>query len=104
MRRVLDDHARNKGRQKRVGRCEPDDLATILGRVDDDPHGLLLLDDALTRLAAEEPPVAEVAKLHLFAGVSVEEAETALGTSRATAYRNWPYARAWLQDTLNGSP
>jgi predicted DNA-binding protein (UPF0251 family) len=41
-----------------------------------------------------------VAQLHLFAGLSVDEAATGLGVSRATAYRNWTYARAWLQDAL----
>ena len=45
-----------------------------------------------------------MAKLHLFAGLSVDEAAAALGTSRATAYRNWAYARAWLQDALDENP
>ena len=101
MRRVLVDRARGKGRRKRAGRREPGDLTAIPGRADDDPHGLLALDDALTSLAAEDPSAADVAKLRLFAGLSVEEAATALGTSRATAYRNWSYARAWLQDALD---
>jgi hypothetical protein len=72
--------------------------------VDDDPHCFLALDDALTSVAAEDPPAADVAKLRLFAGLSVEEAAAALGTSRATAYRNWSYARAWLQDALDDNP
>jgi DNA-directed RNA polymerase specialized sigma24 family protein len=40
--------------------------------------------------------------LHLFAGLSVEEAATTLGISRATAYRQWTYARAYLRTALRG--
>jgi RNA polymerase sigma factor (TIGR02999 family) len=104
MRRVLVDRARDKGRQKRSGRREHVDLAAIPGRVDDDPHLLLALDDALARLAAEDPSAAGVARLHLFAGLSVGDAAAALGTSRATAYRNWSYARAWLRGALDENP
>ncbi len=100
MRRVLVDRARDNGRQKRGGGYEQVDLADIPGRADHNPHLLLSLDDALTRLAAEDPAAAAVAQLHLFAGLSVDEAATGLGVSRATAYRNWTYARAWLQDAL----
>ena len=104
MRRVLVDRARDKGRQKRAGKREPGDLSAIPGRADDDPHLLLSLDEALTRLSAEDAGAADVAKLHLFAGLSVDEAAVALSTSRATAYRNWAYARAWLRDALDENP
>ena len=105
MRRVMVDHARNKGRQKRPGGGgRPVPLADIPGRADRDPHLLLSLDEALTRLAAEDAAAADVAKLRLFAGLSVDEAATALGTARATAYRNWAYARAWLRDALDENP
>lgn len=104
MRRVLVDRARDKARQKRGGGRERIDLNDIPGRADDDPNLLLFLDEALARLAAEDPAAAGVAKLHLFAGMSIDEAATALGVSRATAYRNWTYARAWLQDALEVNP
>jgi RNA polymerase sigma factor (TIGR02999 family) len=104
MRRVLVDHARGKGCQKRGGGREQVDLMDIPGRVDHDPNLLLSLDDALARLAAEDPAAAELAKLHLFAGLPIDEAATALGVSRAAAYRNWTYARAWLQDALDENP
>jgi len=101
MRRVLVDHARNRGRQKRDGDRRSASLTEVPGACDDDPHLLLSLDEALIRLVAEDTPAAEVAKLHLFAGLSIDDAATALGVSRATAYRNWSYARAWLQDALD---
>jgi RNA polymerase sigma factor (TIGR02999 family) len=104
MRRVLVDRARGKARQKRGGGYVHVDLRDIPGRADIDPDLLLSLDDALARLGAEDGAAADVAKFHLFAGLSIDEAATALGVSRATAYRNWTYARAWLQDSLAENP
>ena len=43
---------------------------------------------------------AEVVQLHVFGGFSLEEAGSILGISRATAYRDWAFARAWLRDAL----
>jgi len=63
---------------------------------------LLALDEALTRLAAEDPEAARVVQLRYFAGLSVEEAAESLGMSRATAYRHWTFARAWLLQGLAG--
>jgi RNA polymerase sigma factor (sigma-70 family) len=57
---------------------------------------VLALDELLTRLAADDPEAAEVVKLRYFAGLSVEEAAESLGISRASAYRHWTFARAWL--------
>ena len=104
MRRVLVDRARDSGRQKRGGGNRQVDLADIPSRADGDPDLLLSLDDALARLLAEDPAAAEVANLHLFAGLPIDAAAAALGISRATAYRNWTYARAWLQDALSENP
>ena len=104
MRRVLVDHARSKGRQKRAGDRRRVELAEIPSRADTDPDLMLSLDDALARLAVEDPAAADVAKLHLFAGLPIDGAAAALGVSRATAYRNWTYARAWLQDALGENP
>src|SRR5262245_15219060 len=66
----------------------------------EDPHLVLSLDELLTRLAEEDATAARVAHLHLFGGLSVEEAGAAAGFSRAAAYRNWKYARAWLRAAL----
>jgi RNA polymerase sigma factor (TIGR02999 family) len=104
MRRVLVDRARDKGRQKRGGERRQIDLADIPARADNDPDLLLSLDEALAKLAAEDSAAAAVAQLHLFAGLPIEEAAAALGVARATAYRNWTYARAWLQDALDQNP
>ena len=56
----------------------------------------LVLDEAVAALSQEDAAAAELAKLRLFAGLSVEEAAQVLRLSRATAFRHWTYARAWL--------
>jgi|SRR5262245_44165548 len=93
MRRILIDSARRKQLAPRISLsdCEP--------AVADDAR-LLELHDALERLAAEEPMAAKIVEARVFAGLSVEEAAAALGLSRATAYREWTFARAWLGAAL----
>jgi RNA polymerase sigma factor (TIGR02999 family) len=97
MRRILVENARHKQAQKSGGRhkklsLEDADLATP-----DDSENLLAIDDALDRLAAESSEAAQLVKLRVFAGMTVNEAATALGISRTTAFRHWTYARAWLR-------
>ena len=65
-----------------------------------DPDTLLDIDAALSRLAVEDPSSAEVARFRLFAGLSIDEAAQALGISRASAFREWAYARSWLTAAL----
>ena len=96
MRRILIDRARHRKRQKRGGgakRLALEELDLASCPPDDE---LLALDEALARLAVEEPVKAELVKLRFFAGLSVEQAAQALGISRATADRYWSFARAWL--------
>jgi DNA-directed RNA polymerase specialized sigma24 family protein len=64
---------------------------------------LLELHDALEQLAGTEPLAAKVVEARVFAGLSVEEAAAALGLSRATAYREWTFARAWLASALGNN-
>lgn len=96
MRRILIESARRRAQPRRgagMARIELDDsrlVSTIT------PEQLVQIDDALTQLAAQAPEAAELFKLRYFAGCSVEEAGELLGHSRATAYRHWSFARAWL--------
>ena len=62
------------------------------------PDTLFDLVEALTILSSEDAEAAEVAKLRIFAGLSIEDAAHARSLSRANAYRHWAYARAWLRD------
>jgi RNA polymerase sigma factor (TIGR02999 family) len=100
MRRILVENARRKKTEKRGGQRKRIDLSQAEPLDQADPDALLDLDELLTRLAGEDPGAAGVAKLRIFAGLSVEEAAQALSTSRAGAYRQWTYARAWLHARL----
>jgi RNA polymerase sigma factor (TIGR02999 family) len=100
MRRILIERARQKRGPKLGGGRKRVDLTDAVAAAEESPDALLDLDDALTKLAGEDATAAEVVKLRVFAGVSVEEAAEALGLSRAAAYRHWKYARAWLEDAL----
>jgi RNA polymerase sigma factor (TIGR02999 family) len=96
MRRILVEKARHKRRQKHGGgRPRADiDLANLAGPMPDED--LLALDEAMTRLAAEDPIRAQLVQLRFYAGLSNEEAAQVLGISGVTAKRYWRYARAWL--------
>ncbi len=103
MQHILVDHARQKGAGKRGGGQRfplmEDDRVQVT-----DPDTLLTIDEALAGLTESDPGAAEVARLRLFAGMTVEEAGRTLGVSRATAFREWAYARAVLTAALGGGP
>ena len=106
MRRVLVESARRKGRLKRGGRphrsvIDPDQLAAPACDADE----WIDLSDTLTRFEAIDASAAALAKLRVFSGLSVEQAGEFLGIPRASAFRMWTYARAWLTAALaNDSP
>jgi RNA polymerase sigma factor (TIGR02999 family) len=102
MRRILVERARHRRAEKRGGGARRFELSEGDRVVVPDPDTLLAVDEALALLAAEDAQVANLARLRLFAGLSVEEAGTALGLSRATAFREWAYARAWIAARLGG--
>jgi RNA polymerase sigma factor (TIGR02999 family) len=98
MRRILIDSARRKQLAPRI------DIDGLQLPARGEDERLLELHDALDRLAAAEPTAARVVEARVFAGLSVEEAAAALGLSRAAAYREWAFARAWLATALAGNP
>jgi RNA polymerase sigma factor (TIGR02999 family) len=100
MRRILVESARRKQRIKHGGQLERLDVEEHDVPVNAPPEELLALDEALPRLAADDADAARIVDLHFFAGLSIDEAAEALGVSRATAYRQWAYARAWLRCEL----
>ena len=100
MRRILVNHARDRNRLKRAGGRVRLELLDQIGSLTEDPDLILSLDELLIRLGEEDTVAARVAHLHLFGGLSVEETGQALELSRAVAYRNWKYARAWLREAL----
>ena len=103
MRRILIESARKRRRQCRGGDRQRLELSHEDLSISVPVEELLQIDEALDRLGGEDPKTAELVKLRYFAGLSVEEAATAMGISRATAYRHWAYARAWLACEIRGA-
>lgn len=101
MRRILVDRAREKGTIKRGGGFRRDNLDINSISFDAIPQELLDLDEALTRLEAEDPKLAALVKWRFFAGMNRLQAAASMGISPATADRQWAYARAWLFHELS---
>ncbi|MGE0376937.1 MAG: ECF-type sigma factor [Planctomycetaceae bacterium] len=97
MRRILIEAARRKSSQIAGGDRRRVELGEAEISLNHAPEDLLLLDEALTGLMADDPLAGEIARLRLFAGLSVDEAAENLGMSRRTGFRHWTYARAFLQ-------
>jgi RNA polymerase sigma factor (TIGR02999 family) len=101
MRRVLVDIARRRHADRRGGArtvhvpLEGIDLATVEPDAD-----LVAIDEALEKLALEDPRKARVVELRFFGGLSMEETAQALGVSLRTANNDWAFARAWLYRAL----
>ena len=96
MRRVLVDNARRSHALKRGAGEQPAALQDV-----DEPsvpsgESLLALNEALDRLEAFDPGLSRLVELRYFGGLTLEETAEVLGTSVATAWREWHAARAWL--------
>jgi RNA polymerase sigma factor (TIGR02999 family) len=100
MRRILVENARRKRSQKGGGELARRELEDIADSSDISADDLLALDDAIGKLEGENRPAADLAKLRLFAGMTVDEAADSLGISRRSGFRLWTYARAFLQVRL----
>jgi RNA polymerase sigma factor (TIGR02999 family) len=96
MRRILVESARRKARLKRGGGRPTREVDEADAIVTPDSLDVVALDEALEKLAGEDPVKAQLVKLRYFCGLTVEEAGRMLGISRATADRYWAFARAWL--------
>jgi len=104
MRRILIQNVRRKAAQKYGGGMDRWELADADLANDSASFDVLALIDALELLAVEDPTAASLAKLRVFAGLSVDEAGTALGLPHTSAYREWTYAQAWLRTKLRDVP
>jgi RNA polymerase sigma factor (TIGR02999 family) len=96
MRRILVENARRKARLKRWGGQQRHDLEG-LELADTTPDDkILLIDESLARLQAEDPATARIVMLKFFAGLTNQEVARALGVSERTIERDWAFARSWL--------
>jgi RNA polymerase sigma-70 factor (ECF subfamily) len=101
MRRVLVDIARRRRADRRGGagavRVPLDGIDLAANEPDAD---LVAVNEALEKLAAEDPRKARVVELRFFGGLSMEETAQTLGVSLRTAHNDWAFARAWLYRAL----
>jgi RNA polymerase sigma factor (TIGR02999 family) len=102
MRRILVENARRRRSVKHGGACRRVNLDEAAPCAPEPAEELLALDEALDRLAREDPRKADLVKLRYFTGLSVQEAADVLGISRATADRYWAYAKVWLYCAIAG--
>jgi RNA polymerase sigma factor (TIGR02999 family) len=100
MRRILIERARRKGAGKRGGDWQRIDLDKVDIAAEADDDTVLLVNEALEKLAQEDANAAEVAKLRFFGGLTLEEAAQVLGVTKRTADRYWSFARVWLFDEM----
>jgi RNA polymerase sigma factor (TIGR02999 family) len=100
MRRILVENARRKRAEKHGGRLGRQDLDAIDIAAPVPSQDLLALDEALTKLEAEDPVKARLVMLRYFAGLSEEDTANILGLSRTSVQRYWRYAKVWLLGEL----
>ena len=102
MRRILVEMARQKASLKRGGDRDRVDVADNLLATPEPREDLVALDAALTKLAETDKQAAELVQLRYFAGLPIREIAEMLGIAPRTADRLWAYAKAWLQQELEG--
>lgn len=102
MRRILIDHARAKATSKRSGEAKGRRISIDLIEAStlDNPHDLLSLDEALSRLESQDERAASVVRLRFFAGRQIDEIAEMLEVSSRTVKRDWEFARARLQQLI----
>ena len=101
MRRILVDYAKTRHREKRGGIVENLPLDEALLVVSEERKiDLVVLDEALTRLAEFDERQARIVELRYFSGLSVEETAEALHISPATVKNDWRMAKAWLHQEI----
>lgn len=100
MRRILVDHARNRGYAKRGGMAEKVPFAEALVLPMERAPDLLALDDALSRLQSVDEQQARIVELRFFVGLDGKEIAEVLGMSTATVARRWRMVKAWLYHDL----
>ncbi len=102
VRQVLVDHGRRKRAAKRGKGWHRITLGDAARATSHDQVDVLAVDEALVRLADEQPRAARVVELRFFGGLSIAEVATTLGVTTRTIDNDWRFARAWLMKQLSG--
>jgi RNA polymerase sigma factor (TIGR02999 family) len=104
MREILIERARRKATTKHGGAFERVELGDGLAVIEPPADDLLALDEAIEKLEAAKPHLAEMVMLRYYAGLSIEETASAVGRSASTVKREWRFARVWLARELGADP
>jgi RNA polymerase sigma factor (TIGR02999 family) len=102
MRRILVENARRKQSQKRGGEYERVNLDELTISITGPSDDIITVSEALDKLAANDPAVAELVKLHYFSGLTLDQVAQLQGIARRTAANYLSYARAWLRREISG--
>jgi RNA polymerase sigma-70 factor (ECF subfamily) len=102
MRRIMVDHARERHSLKRGGDALKVTLDEAASVTETRSKELLALDEALARLAVQDPRKGQIVELRYFGGLTVDETAEFLKMSKRTVEREWNMAKAWLYRTLSG--
>lgn len=104
MRRIMIDRARRKKAARHGGEMKREVFDSIvMPSAPDRSEELLALDEALEELAKEDDRKAKLVQIRYFVGLNLEESAEVLGISKATAKRDWVFARAWLHHRISES-
>lgn len=97
MRRILLNHARDRAAEKRGGDWHRVTLESIAVPGAVDPGELIAFDELFDQLIQHDPQAGEIAKLRIFAGLTVPEIAAVMNIGSRTVDRQWAFARAWLR-------
>lgn len=100
MRRILVNHAIKNNAEKRFGNQTKLALDDAISLAQEREVNLVMLDEALNRLAEFDPQQAKIIELRFFAGLTIEEVAEIIGVSDSTVKREWRVAKAWLHQQL----
>jgi len=96
MRRILIESARRKLRHKRGNRAEHTNIDSVDVAQTLPDEKILLIDEALTRLNATDPELAQIVTLKFFSGLTNAEVAETMGVTERTVYNKWSFAKVWL--------
>ena len=103
MRHLIVDRARRKATARHGGGWRRLDLDKVVIASNTSDENILLVSEALEKLATHDPASAELVKLRFFGGLTFSQAAEVMGISERTAQRFWAYARAWLFREIKNS-
>ena len=104
MREILVDQARRRAAIKRGGDQKRQDLQENVSAIQSPIDDILAIDDALTKLEAQDPHKVKIVTLRFFAGLNMQEIADVLEVSKTSVERDWRYVRAWLSKELDEPP